>query len=73
MNKKKLKKLSKKKTLELKPYLDSLVENIEIPVYIDSDPIQFMHAFEEKNDQELAGFFAAIEHWFTGLCKIEPP
>ncbi len=55
--------LSKKKLLELKPYLDSVVEQVEIPGYIDSDPIQFMHAFQEKNDQELAGFFAAIMAW----------
>lgn len=60
---KKLKILSKKKILELKPYLDSLVSKIEVPSYIDSDPIQFMHAFENKNDREIAGFFAAIMAW----------
>lgn len=55
--------LSKKKLLELKTYLDSIVDQVEVPEYIQSDPIQFMHAFEEKNDQELAGFFAAIMAW----------
>ena len=60
---KKLKILSKKKLLELKPYLDKVVELVETPSYIDSDPIQFMHAFEDKNDQNLAGFFAAIMAW----------
>ncbi len=60
---KKLKKLSKKKLLELKPYLDAIVEQVEVPSYIESDPIQFMHAFEDKDDQELAGFFAAIMAW----------
>ncbi len=60
---KKLKILSKKKLLELKPYLDKVVEIVETPNYIDSDPIQFMHAFEDKNDQNLAGFFAAIMAW----------
>lgn len=59
----KIKILSKKKILELKSYLDKVVELVETPSYIDSDPIQFMHAFEEKNDQELAGFFAAIMAW----------
>ncbi len=49
--------------LSLKPYLDSLVRKIEVPEYIDSDPIQFMHAFESKTDQEIAGFFAAIMAW----------
>ncbi|MEX0610442.1 MAG: TIGR02757 family protein [Balneolaceae bacterium] len=63
MIKKKLRTLSKKKILELKPYLDRLVLEIETPDYIDSDPIQFMHAFEDKNDRELAGFFAATMAW----------
>ncbi len=60
---KKLKLLSKKKLLELKPFLDRIVDDVEAPGYIETDPIQFMHAFEAKNDQELAGFFAAIMAW----------
>lgn len=63
MRKKKLKLLSKSKLLELKPYLDKVVEDVQTPGYIETDPIQFMHAFVEKNDQELAGFFAAIMAW----------
>ncbi len=59
----KIKTLPKKKLLSLKPYLDSLVQKIEVPEYIDSDPIQFMHAFESKSDREIAGFFAAIMAW----------
>ncbi|MEQ9309912.1 MAG: TIGR02757 family protein [Balneolaceae bacterium] len=55
--------LSKKKLLQLKPYLNSVVEHVETPNFIDNDPIQFMHAFEKKNDRELAGFFAAIMAW----------
>lgn len=55
--------LSKKKLLELKPELDTLVARIEQPDFIDNDPIQFMYAFEDKNDKELAGFFAAIMAW----------
>lgn len=55
--------LSKKKLLELKPKLDALVDRIEQPGFIDSDPIQFMYAFEEKPDREIAGFFAAIMAW----------
>jgi uncharacterized protein (TIGR02757 family) len=60
---KRLKTISKKKLLELKPFLDELVDNVEQPEYIDTDPVQFMHAFEEKNDRELAGFFAATMAW----------
>ena len=59
----KLKTLSQNKLLELKPILDLAVSKIEVPGFIDSDPIQFMYAFEEKNDRELAGFFAAIMAW----------
>lgn len=55
--------LSKKKLLQLKPQLDQLVQEIETPGFIDNDPVQFMHAFQEKNDMELAGFFAAIMAW----------
>ncbi len=58
-----IKTLPKKKLLALKPYLDSLVQKIEIPSFIDSDPIQFMHAFESKTDREIAGCFAAIMAW----------
>ena len=61
--KKKLKTLSKNKIRDLRPFLDGLVEEIETRGYIDSDPVQFMHAFEEKDDRELAGFFAAIMAW----------
>lgn len=43
--------------------MDDLVQRIEQPEYIDEDPVQFMHAFEEKNDKELAGFFAATMAW----------
>lgn len=55
--------MPKPKILELKPHLDFLVSKIETRGFIDNDPIQFMHAFEEKTDQELAGFFAAIMAW----------
>lgn len=55
--------LSKKKLLELKPELDKVVELVEKTGFIDHDPIQFMHAFEEKKDREIAGFFAAIMAW----------
>lgn len=60
---KKLKTLSRKKILEIKPFLDDLVEKIEHPQYIHDDPVQFMHAFEDKTDRELAGFFAATMAW----------
>jgi uncharacterized protein (TIGR02757 family) len=60
---KRYKTISKKKLLKLKSFLDDLVVNIEQPDYINDDPVQFMHAFEDKNDKELAGFFAATMAW----------
>lgn len=61
--KKKLKLLSRKRILELKPYLDEVVKEIEVPEYIDDDPVQFLHAFQDKDDIEIAGFFTAIMAW----------
>jgi uncharacterized protein (TIGR02757 family) len=55
--------ISKNKLIKLKPFLDDLNNKIEQPDYINDDPVQFMHAFEKKNDRELAGFFAATMAW----------
>lgn len=59
----KLKKASRAKTLHLKPFLDEWTQKIERPSYIEDDPILFMHAYEKKEDQLLAGFFAALFAW----------
>ncbi|MEX0944873.1 MAG: TIGR02757 family protein [Balneolaceae bacterium] len=58
-----LRKRSKKSLFELKPYLDSINDLIEKPAFVDSDPVQFMHAFTEKKDMEIAGFLAALLAW----------
>lgn len=58
-----LKKRSPEQVKELKPFLDRWVEKIEEPSYIESDPVLFMHAFQDKKDQLLAGFFAATMAW----------
>ncbi|HYW34386.1 MAG TPA: TIGR02757 family protein, partial [Balneolaceae bacterium] len=58
----------------LKPYLDKWVDRIEQPSYIQDDPVSFMHAFEDKADRTLAGFFAAIMAWGRRdivLAKVE--
>ncbi len=51
--------LSDSEIIELKPWLDEWVDRMEKPAYIDDDPVLFMHAFDDKLDRELAGFFAA--------------
>ncbi|MGM0545958.1 MAG: TIGR02757 family protein [Bacteroidota bacterium] len=48
---------------KLKPFLDRWVSKVEQPDYIEDDPILFMHAFNQKEDQLLAGFFAATMAW----------
>jgi len=58
-----LTKRSEEEIKKMKPLLDKWVDRIEEPDYIDSDPILFMHAFQDKEDQLLAGFFAATMAW----------
>lgn len=58
-----LQKRSTEEIKELKPFLDEWTERTEKPDYIDSDPVLFMHAFNHKEDQLLAGFFAATMAW----------
>lgn len=58
-----LRKRSKSALLELKPLLDHINDMVEQPDYIPKDPVQFMHAFDDKRDQEIAGFLAATMAW----------
>ncbi|REL33189.1 TIGR02757 family protein [Rhodohalobacter sp. SW132] len=58
-----LRKRSRKALIELKPLLDEINDRVEQPDYIPHDPVQFMHAFEEKKDREIAGFLAATMAW----------
>ena len=51
------------KVKELQPFLDEWVSRVEKPSYIDDDPVLFMHAFNQREDQLLAGFFAATMAW----------
>lgn len=43
--------------------MDASRERMEQADFIGNDPVQFMHAFDEKEDQLLAGFFAALMAW----------
>jgi len=49
--------------MEFKPVLDKVIDLVETQEYIDDDPVQFMHAYEEKNDREIAGFLASLMAW----------
>lgn len=59
----KLRKRSKKALFELKPHFDKINDQVERSNYISLDPVQFMHAFTNKKDIEIAGFFAATMAW----------
>lgn len=48
---------------KLKEFLDEQVENFNQPNFIPDDPISIPHAFQKKQDIEIAGFFAATLAW----------
>lgn len=48
---------------ELKEFLDKKVELYNHPRFIESDPIQIPHAFQRKEDIEIAGFLIAVIAW----------
>lgn len=48
---------------ELKELLNELYERYNRVEFIDNDPISIPHAFTEKEDVEISGFFAAILAW----------
>lgn len=58
-----LRKRSRKGILKLKPWMDDICDQVEQPGFIQDDPVSFMHAFETKEDQEIAGFLAALMAW----------
>lgn len=58
-----MRKRSKKYLFQLKPVLDQWVSKMEVPAYIKDDPIQFLHAFEDAEEINVAGFFAATMAW----------
>lgn len=63
MNSKLLRQRTPQGLLELKPYLDEINDWVETTDYITDDPVQFIHAFDKKRDQEIAGFLAATMAW----------
>lgn len=48
---------------DLQTLLDPLVEQFESVDYIDDDPVSIPHAFDDPQDQEIIGLFAAILAW----------
>src|SRR5450432_1345841 len=48
---------------DLKTFLDKKVEEYNRSDFIKNDPICIPHLFSQKQDIEIAGFFAAIFSW----------
>lgn len=59
----KLRKQTLKTLFELQPFLEAINDRVEQADYISDDPVQFMHAFTDKKDMEIAGFLAATLAW----------
>lgn len=47
----------------LKRFLDEAVTRYNTPSFVASDPVSIPHLFTKKQDQEIAGFFAAVFAW----------
>lgn len=60
---KKLKKSIGKKRETIMELLFEMNKIVEVPSYIESDPVQFLHWYSDKQDRLIAGFFAAIMAW----------
>lgn len=48
---------------DLKSFLDREADRFEDPDFISTDPIRVPHAFEDRADIEIAGFFTAVFSW----------
>ncbi len=48
---------------EITEYLQELADRFNTPAFIDDDPISIPHGFQNRNDREVAGFFAATIAW----------
>ncbi len=47
----------------LKAFLDEWVERINVPAYLDSDPVQFVHRYNRLSDREVVAFLVATITW----------
>lgn len=48
---------------ELKDFLDAKASQYNLPVFLDSDPIQIPHRFTKKEDIEISAFLTATIAW----------
>jgi len=57
---------------ELKEFLDTKVQQYNLPNFLESDPIQIPHKFSTKEDIEISAFLTATIAWgnrkMSGAC-----
>jgi uncharacterized protein (TIGR02757 family) len=58
-------------TGNLEEYLNKKVDEFNQPFFIENDPISIPHLFSQKQDIEIAGFFAAIFSWGNRTTIIQ--
>jgi uncharacterized protein (TIGR02757 family) len=56
---------------DLKAFLDKKADEFNQPSFIAGDPISIPHLFTQKQDIEIAGFFAAIFSWGNRTTIIQ--
>ncbi|MDI6401568.1 TIGR02757 family protein [Balneolaceae bacterium ANBcel3] len=47
----------------VKQFLDPVVKEVEVPEYMNSDPVGFMHLYPHPEDQNIVGFISALLAW----------
>ncbi len=62
--------MKQKSILDLKPFLDSKVDQYNQPGFIKNDPISIPHQFTKKQDIEISGFLAATLAWGQRITII---
>lgn len=56
---------------QLKAKLDELYESMDRDAFLRNDPLGIAHAYQKKEDQEIAAFFAAVLAWGRRESIIE--
>lgn len=55
--------ITEKQLPQLRAFLDPIVEQVEVPGYIATDPVMFMYRYDHVEDRNLAGFLSALMAW----------
>ena len=56
---------------DIRDFLNEKAEKYNHPDFIETDPIQIPHLFSDKNDIEIAAFFASTIAWGQRVTIIK--